>query len=179
MLDEGTGTDSLIVINQNNSKQGKLKPVDQRMNKSKPKLKNDPHKRLMDQVQQLTNISEINSNSNNTSINKSITSRFEDKDFRKTFTKTEKILIDCDPKQIMSKSLIKFDTNYDENEAMKSENRFNNLVRNQLLMEYHQVNDFLDSIGMVKYLDVFILNGFEDLDKIVESIICTIKIRFN
>jgi hypothetical protein len=85
--------------------------------------------------------------------------------------KTQKIMIDCEPvntstTSIMSKSLIRFDLDFDEGKVQESESKFNNLVRGQIMQEYHQVSDFLESLGLNKYVDTFISNGIEDVDKI-------------
>ena len=110
----------------------------------KQKLKNlpDPHKRLIDNLQQLTKVK----------------------------TKKEKIEIDCESttsEKIMSKSLINFNDNFDESRIEESENIFNNLVRNQIMEEYNEVNEFLSDIRMEKYVDVFIQNGWISLDTIL------------
>jgi hypothetical protein len=110
----------------------------------KQKLKNlpDPHKRLIDNLQQLTKIN----------------------------TKKEKIEIDCESstsEKIMSKSLINFNDNFDESRVENCENIFNNLVRNQMMEEYKEVNEFLNDIRLEKYVDVFIQNGWISLEAIL------------
>ncbi len=69
----------------------------------------------------------------------------------------------------MSKSIFKFDLEDDNTPLGDFELKFNNIARNQLSIEFHQVNDLLKSIGMEKYLDVFIQNGIDDIDKIKQS----------
>jgi hypothetical protein len=110
----------------------------------KQKLKNlpDPHKRLIDNLQQLTLVR----------------------------NKKEKIEIDCESttsEKIMSKSLINFNDNFDDSRVLESENIFNNLVRNQIMEEYNEVNEFLNEIKMEKYVDLFIQNGWVGYDIII------------
>jgi hypothetical protein len=111
----------------------------------KQKLKNlpiDPHRRLIDNLQQLTKVK----------------------------VKKEKIEIDCESNStstILSKSLINFNDNYDESRMEESENIFNNLVRNQIIEEYAEVNEFLADLKLEKYVDVFIQNGWISYERII------------
>lgn len=134
------------------------------------KTVNDPHKRLMGNTQNLASVLET-SESNRSSksswkIDKNI---LDDSEFRKSQIKTEKIEIDCTP----NRSMIRFSDNEDENESEeKTANigiKFNNLVRDQIVKQFYQVNDFLKSVHLEKYLDKFIQNGLSTLDKIIES----------
>jgi hypothetical protein len=49
----------------------------------------------------------------------------------------------------------------------ESENIFNNLVRNQMMEEYMEVNEFLGDLKLEKYVDVFIQNGWISYDRII------------
>ncbi len=155
------------VLNKSRKKSGILKPVDKsvqslaettrssRSSKSKSKIPSDPHKRLIDQIHSTGTVNISG----------------DDKEFRKTFTKTQKIMIDCDPvntstTSLMSKSLIRFDLDFDEGKVQESESKFNNLVRGHIMQEYHQISDFLECLGLDKYVDTFISNGVDDVDKI-------------
>jgi hypothetical protein len=155
------------MINQSNQKE--LKELDNILNKSKKKNANlKPVSSLNSSV-----LSSANSQSKHTlpDINKRLITqvpKLSGEELRKTFIK-EKILIDCENQSntsILSKSLINFDEAYDESKISASEMKFNNLIRDQLILEYHQVNDFLESIGLSKYVDIMIRNGYDDTDKI-------------
>jgi hypothetical protein len=122
-----------------------------------------------------------NGKSNENKLNKTLT-MLDDKEFRKTIRISEKIEINCEPNRendknelknsttsisnLMSKSLVDFGRPCDENARIESENMLNNLVRNQLILEFCEINDFLDGIGMTKYIDVFLHNGINTLDKL-------------
>jgi hypothetical protein len=148
----------LNVLNKNKKKNSILKPVksstsDASTETSKSKI--DPLKRLMGCMPKATNSEAIN----------------DEKQMRKTFTKIEKIEIDCESlnttsNNLMSKSMINFEEAYNEEEIKSSENKFNILVRNQINFEYHQVYDFLDALELEKHLDKLIQNGVDDLDKL-------------
>lgn len=161
------------MLNKSRKKSGILKPVDKSIqraesnrnnSKSKSKIHSDPHKRLIDQIH-------LTGTTSNILFEKT---SVDHKEFRKTFMKTQKIMIDCEPgnavntstTSIMSKSLIRFDLDFDEGKVQQSESKFNNLVRGQIMQEYHQVSDFLESLGLNKYVDTFISNGVDEIDKI-------------
>lgn len=76
--------------------------------------------------------------------------------------RSEKILIDCTP----NKSMINFDESSDSD---KNEETFNKLVRNQLIMEFSEMNDFLDEIGMTVHIEKFLSHNIDSLDKIYEG----------
>ena len=158
------------VLNKSRKKSGILKPVEKstqssqssHRSMSKSKISLDPHKRLIDQIH-------LSSTSSNLFFEKTVDEK--EREFRKTFSKAEKILIDCEPvntstSSIMSKSLIRFDLDFDEGRVKECESKFNNLVRGQLMQEYHQVSDFMESIGLSKYVDSFIQGGIDDIEKI-------------
>jgi hypothetical protein len=117
----------------------------------KPKLNPiDPHIRLIDKMQKLT------MNSSARSFGKdSLTEGFSQKP---------------DNKQLdLSKSMINFDEDNElyETRRENNENVFNNLVKNNIILEFHEVNGFLLSIGLDKYFDAFLQNGLNSLDKIL------------
>jgi hypothetical protein len=107
----------------------------------------DPHKRLIDKMQQLT------MNDSTRSLGKPL---LDDSITKKS------------GKLDMSKSMINFDDGEDEymNRQGKSEDLFNNLVKNNIILEFHEVNGFLLSIGMEKYFDTFIQNGLDSIEKV-------------
>ena len=65
-----------------------------------------------------------------------------------------------------SKSMINFDGEDDISKMERTENLFNTLVKNNIILEFHEVNGFLLSLGMEKYFDQFIQNGFDSIEKI-------------
>lgn len=149
---------SINEIKPQNKRKIPLKPIEKNKNE-----KEDPHKRLINQMQQLNNKSASNweVNLNKTSL--------EDKDFRKT-VRTERLIIDCnasnDLKESKTFSVFRWDESFDEEKQYESVNRFNSLVRNQLKLEYYQVHDFLDDLNLPNYIDNFLQSGYDCLDKI-------------
>ncbi len=95
----------------------------------------------------------------------------DDPKFRKSFIKNEKIEIDCESNNnsVMSRSMIKFDDDYTENYSKPLEDKFNKIVRDQLIHEYYEVNDFLESLNLKKHVEIFIKNGYVSQDKIING----------
>lgn len=84
----------------------------------------------------------------------------------------------------LNKSLSSFKFEFDEEDPLnastysnfkKPENEefFNKIVNHHILIEFHQVHDFLEGIGLEKHLDNFLKNGFDDLEKMING-----KIQF-
>jgi hypothetical protein len=195
--------DELLITNIK-GQQGKnqnLKPLQEITNRvEKVKGKEDPHKRLIDQLQiqkkenethtsnfsQRSDINTINTNNQNnksaTSFNKFDKTLLDDKDFRKTQIKKEKVKIEVKDvlnttdysrnESILSRSLINFNKEEDEwlyTHQKETENIFNNLVRSQMVNEYAEVHSFLEEIDLTKYIDEFIKKGYDKMDKVITS----------
>lgn len=78
----------------------------------------------------------------------------------------------------MSKSLSSFKFEFDEedilnissatlNQKKESEEIFNKIVNEQIVLEFHEVFDFLESLGLEKYLEVILKNGMDTIDKMI------------
>ena len=80
--------------------------------------------------------------------------------------KKERLEISCENlENNQSAFYIDFDKdneNYDD-----FENNFNNLVSNNLDSEFSQVTEFLDSIGLSKYLSLLVENNIDSFQKIL------------
>jgi len=84
------------------------------------------------------------------------------------------------PESKMSKSLSSFKFEFDEEDPLNSstcsnfkiaenEEVFNKIVNHHILLEFHEVHDFLESLNLEKYLDHFLKKGLENLDKLIEG----------
>jgi hypothetical protein len=93
------------------------------------------------------------------------------------------------PENKLNKSLSSFKFEFDEEDNLnastysnfkKPENEevFNKIMNYHILMEFHEVHDFLESLSLEKYLDNFLKNGFEDLEKIIIGIQFIISLFF-
>jgi len=85
------------------------------------------------------------------------------------------------PENKLNKSLSSFKFEFDQEDPMnastystlkKSENEevFNKIMSHHILMEFHEVYDFLESLGLEKHLDNLLKNGFDDLEKMINGI---------
>lgn len=134
----------------NNFRNKKLEPM-------KLKLKEDPHKRLIDQMQLLVG------NKPKPQL---------DSPRRKPFI-TAKIEIDCSSStnsnmNSTNRSMIKFDDNENDNNKSYSQNLniFNDYIRNQIISEFTETTEFLEKLELSRYIDVFIQNGLIDMNRI-------------
>jgi hypothetical protein len=68
----------------------------------------------------------------------------------------------------MSKSMVNFDDAEEDyiHKQEKSEDLFNNLVKNNIILEFHEVNGFLQSIGFERYIEAFLERGLDSVEKI-------------
>lgn len=84
------------------------------------------------------------------------------------------------PENKMNESLSSFKFEFDDEDPLnastysnfkKPENEevFNKIMSHHILMEFHEVHDFLESLGLEKHLDNLLKNGFDDLDKMING----------
>ena len=52
---------------------------------------------------------------------------------------------------------------------VKSKQFFNKIVNNQISLDFHEISDFLESLGLERHLEIFLKFGYEDLDIVIES----------
>jgi len=171
------------VLNKNNKKSGKLTPMLLNKDRSKlssrqneydssnVKIKQNESKpsHKISQKEKTSSVSENTSTLPKSENKKEENSLLDDPKFRRSFIKKEKIEIDCSSSMnnsVMSKSMINFDDDYAELESKQTEEKFNQMVRDQLFSEYFEVNEFLESLNLIKYNETFIKNGIVTLDKI-------------
>ena len=151
-----------------------LEKKDKTKRSLKPLAKNeDPHKRLINNISS-NKKSEINITNNLSNSHKSTDPSWkfdkallDDSEFRKThMKKKERLEISCENIENVQ-SAFNFDFEKDEENVDEFENNFNNLVSNNLNSEYSQVTEFLDGIGLNKYLSLLIENNIDSFQKII------------
>ena len=79
----------------------------------------------------------------------------------------------------LSKSLSSFKFEFDEEDSLNKSSFtnynnqnieiFNKIVNNQISLDFHEIFDFLESLGLERHLEVFLKFGYEDFDKILEG----------
>ncbi len=85
------------------------------------------------------------------------------------------------PENKINKSLSCFKFDFQEEDLLNSSNTlnfkieeneqiFNRILSEQIQIEFFEVNNFLESIGLLKHLDNFLKNGLSDLDRLVEGL---------
>jgi hypothetical protein len=134
------------------------------------------HKRLIDNLPK--------ENNNNYNYNKLLSTNdknlfdkklLDDPEFRKTNIKKEKIEINCDIDDInkeknKDKDINNYNNNsYNEDDIIDIE-YMRNLSKEKLsffLFKANQIYNFLSSIKLVRYIEIFIEDGFEDLESIL------------
>ena len=114
--------------------------------------------RNSDMVIQTSNTTTRDSATND-QLNNSYTKQNLDDSFRKTFSKKEKIEIDCEPKLNKSVDNIEIPTKF---QTIKTEDR---------LYEFMEVFEFLEDLSLAKYYKSFIDNGFDTLEKLKSNTI--------
>lgn len=82
-------------------------------------------------------------------------------------------------KDILSKSLSSFKFDFEEEDPLnlsslstfdnKNIDIFNKIVDDHISLEFHQISDFLESLGLLRHLETFLKFGYEDLDKVIDS----------
>lgn len=91
----------------------------------------------------------------------------DDNEFRKShLKKKERVEISCEDNNELVLSAFNFDLDNNQEKIEEFELSFNNIVRKNLKKEYSQISDFLDSINLDKYLQLFIESNIDSIHKI-------------